>query len=245
MMIANRESFAASARRRLPYDAEVEWISAKPTAVNTGIYGINTLVVPSQQTYMRLRIMRFSAPSGIGKHGLNGGGGANGRCAIGVGLDRLYFGLANINKDITGVSPAGRICEMTLDMASGRVSWAFDGAAPTVQTISHNAYSTTSQLFLFCALSNLAEQFPGRLYSAEIRDAGQLVRDYVPVRIMNEQGVSEGALYDRVTGRLFRNASTGTFAFGTDVAGGGGDRWLSYCSLSSCSFSTRLWKEAA
>lgn len=243
MMIANRESFAA-ARNRLPYDAEVEWISANPTAVNTGIYGINTLVVPSQQTYMRLRIMRFSSPPGIGKHGLSGGGGTNGRCAIGIGLDRLYFGLANINKDFAVVSPVGRICEMTLDMASGRVSWAFDGAAPTVQTISHNAYSTTFPLFLFSATPLLAEQFPGRLYSAEIREAGQLVRDYVPVRIMNEQGVSEGALYDRVTGQLFRRASTGTFGTGPDIAGGGRE-WLGYCSLPSCSLSTRLWKEAA
>lgn len=47
------------------------------------------------------------------------------------------------------------------------------------------------------------------------------VRDMIPVRFTNEQGVSEGAMYDRVSGQLFRNSGTGAFSFGTDIAGGG------------------------
>lgn len=42
------------------------------------------------------------------------------------------------------------------------------------------------------------------------------VRDMISVRFTNEQGVSEGAMYDRVSGRLFRNAGTGAFTIGPD-----------------------------
>ncbi len=38
----------------------------------------------------------------------------------------------------------------------------------------------------------------------------------VPIRFANEQGVSEGAMYDRVTRQLFRNRGTGAFVIGPD-----------------------------
>lgn len=38
----------------------------------------------------------------------------------------------------------------------------------------------------------------------------------IAVRFTNEQGVSEGAMYDRVSGQLFRNAGTGAFTIGPD-----------------------------
>ena len=38
----------------------------------------------------------------------------------------------------------------------------------------------------------------------------------IPVRFTNENGVSEGAMYDRVSGQLFRNAGTGSVIIGPD-----------------------------
>jgi hypothetical protein len=35
--------------------------------------------------------------------------------------------------------------------------------------------------------------------------------DLIPVRFTNELGVSEGAMYDKVSGQLFRNQGTGSF----------------------------------
>lgn len=46
---------------------------------------------------------------------------------------------------------------------------------------------------------------------------GVLVRDFQPVRFTNELGQSDGAMYDKVSGQLFRNAGTGSFLFGDDV----------------------------
>lgn len=57
-----------------------------------------------------------------------------------------------------------------------------------------------------------------KLYDGEI-----LVRDFIPVRFTNEQGMSEGAMYDKVSRQLFRNAGTGQFMIGPDVGGGGLD----------------------
>ena len=42
---------------------------------------------------------------------------------------------------------------------------------------------------------------------------GMLSKDIIAVRFTNEQGVSEGAMYDRVSGALFRNAGTGAFTW--------------------------------
>ena len=48
---------------------------------------------------------------------------------------------------------------------------------------------------------------------------GSLVRDFIPVRFTNELGQSEGAMYDKVSRQLFRNAGTGQFVIGPDVGG--------------------------
>ena len=45
---------------------------------------------------------------------------------------------------------------------------------------------------------------------------GSVLFDAIPVRFTNENGVSEGAMYDRVSGNLFRNAGTGAFVIGSD-----------------------------
>ena len=57
----------------------------------------------------------------------------------------------------------------------------------------------------------------GRIYSAKVWDVnGAVIGDFIPVRFTNELGQSEGAMYDRVSGQLFRNAGTGAFLFGQD-----------------------------
>ena len=46
---------------------------------------------------------------------------------------------------------------------------------------------------------------------------GQPLFDGIPVRFTNEQSQTEGAMYDRVSGQLFRNRGTGAFIIGPDV----------------------------
>lgn len=56
-----------------------------------------------------------------------------------------------------------------------------------------------------------------RLYSFTIARGNSLELDLIPVRFTNENGVSEGAMFDIITRRLFRNAGTGDFVLGPDV----------------------------
>jgi hypothetical protein len=72
-------------------------------------------------------------------------------------------------------------------------------------------------LYLFNRTSSL-NQYPwnGKIYSAKIWVESILVRDFITVRFTNELGQSEGAMYDRVSGQLFRNAGTGAFTIGPD-----------------------------
>jgi hypothetical protein len=49
-----------------------------------------------------------------------------------------------------------------------------------------------------------------------IWQSGTLVRDMIPVRFTNELGQSEGAMYDRASGQLFRNQGKGAFLYGPD-----------------------------
>ena len=51
---------------------------------------------------------------------------------------------------------------------------------------------------------------------ARIVSMGSVLFDAIPVRFTNENGVSEGAMFDRVSGKLFRNAGTGAFVIGPD-----------------------------
>lgn len=50
-----------------------------------------------------------------------------------------------------------------------------------------------------------------KLYTFKLYDAGELVRDYIPVRVG-----TTGYLYDKVSGELFGNQGTGDFILGPD-----------------------------
>ena len=57
----------------------------------------------------------------------------------------------------------------------------------------------------------------GRLRICSIRiESETTVRNFQPVRFTNGLGQSEGAMYDRVSGQLFRNSGTGAFNYGND-----------------------------
>ena len=55
-----------------------------------------------------------------------------------------------------------------------------------------------------------------RIYSCKIYQNGIIVSDFIPVRFINKRGETEGAMFDRVSGQLYRNAGTGAFIIGPD-----------------------------
>lgn len=59
---------------------------------------------------------------------------------------------------------------------------------------------------------------PAKVFYCKMYRDGILAGDFIPVRFTNELDVSEGAMYDRVSRKLFRNAGAGAFTIGPDVA---------------------------
>lgn len=74
-------------------------------------------------------------------------------------------------------------------------------------------------MFIGATNRGTANKYPGRglYYGFKMWNGNELVGDFIPVRFTNENGVSEGAMYDKVTKQLFRNQGTGSFQYGNDI----------------------------
>ena len=96
---------------------------------------------------------------------------------------------------------------------SGAASFRIEGYDKYYAT----AFSATIPIYLFAG-SGSAGPSKCRISSFDITDIATETKllDIVPVRFTNELNQSEGAMYDRVSGQLFRNAGTGAFTIGPD-----------------------------
>lgn len=91
----------------------------------------------------------------------------------------------------------------------------------TTDSFSWNqSFVSTRNMYLFALNSGgQASNFQScRIHYFKVEASGAAVVDFVPVRFTNSNGQSEGAMYDRVSRKLFRNAGTGAFTIGPDVA---------------------------
>ena len=112
----------------------------------------------------------------------------------------------------------GERMSLTVDFTATSQTLKFNG----VQVASYLAYGNsgavtrTAYLFGLHAADANIHSFQCRFGNMRIWQNESLVRDFIPVRFTNELGQSEGAMYDRVSRRLFRNAGTGAFLYGAD-----------------------------
>ncbi len=197
-------------RKRLPYDAEVEYLqSAGYQYIDTGIKGTldTDIYVDAIATQADNAI-----PLGVGKDG---------------GSPRIMcFMFWTCSDFFSADGSGGRAC-YNAEMAYVNSHYEFIANKNTrivkrngvVLNQNNNAasqeFTTSKNIWLF----NSSSQTVGRgvrLVHVTIRNGATMVRDFIPVRFTNEQGQSEGAMYDRVSGQLFRNQGTGSFAFGPD-----------------------------
>jgi len=80
-------------------------------------------------------------------------------------------------------------------------------------TYSHD--SKQSNILLFRSGRGNPASF--RLYTLQVYDGDSLVRDFTPVRVFDNIGNTDGALYDSVTKRVFTNSGSSPFTIGPDV----------------------------
>ena len=214
---------ALMAGKRLPYDAEVEWIGQANSS--TAPY-LTTGVVPPVGSILRCRF-RFTDLR-------------NSFCAIGFNLN-LRFGFG-IEQGTFKVCTNGWTNILSTPDTSWH-DWLIDETQGIAAIDTTSVYIRSHAEFtgdgwyngftLFRRYRGGASTFDYPTYGAQcaslyIGTANDVLFDGIPVRFTNENGVSEGALYDRRgvggmnpdgssrTDGLYRGRGSAAFAIGPD-----------------------------
>lgn len=186
--------------KRLPYDAEVEYLES------TGTQWIDTGVNAKQSLKIRA-VFESSATSSHFVYGVRAGDSTI-TCAAGFGTSLGYARWGT--SAYAGVVPSGLV-DITQDSSGVIVNGTSSSYSATQTVVEQSGYT----MVVFAgrnSATTVTSNMVGKFYSCKIWDNGVLVRDYIPVR----KG-TVGYLYDRVTGKLFGNAGTGDFVLGPDV----------------------------
>ena len=218
MMLGART--AAWSGKNLPYDAEVEWLEIGPP----GSY-IQTDIPTTKNTSCAASLEVVNATK------MDGGGVC---CAIyGLGLhwDFYSYGLFYLTQE--GQQQIGKLnfhghndvlsnVIQTDDPVRFDVSVSANGSNSVI--ISCGSFHSSSIIKnikdsgRFILLLNLTNNSLAktRLIEVVFSVDNTILGSFIPVRFTNEDGVSEGAMYDKVSGQLYRNAGTGAFVIGPD-----------------------------
>lgn len=219
MQLAARIGTMARSGAPLPYDAEVEYIENN----NTESF-IDTKIFPSLDfrvdAKMRMTSVRYGGVLLGGRSPANG----SGRFFVYAfnGTYNTRFSLGDNEVFIENSGDIGLDHVFVFNDPSHNVY--IDGELKGRD--SSPAFSETYTILMFATSSYGgtygANYFAnGRIYYAKFTNnvSGVVLADFYPVRFTNDNGVSEGAMYDRVSGQLFRNKGTGAFVIGPDKVG--------------------------
>ena len=243
MQIANRESFAvASPRRRLPYDAEVEYLQS------SGTQYIDTRVPLYSDMRIKISLRGLTFANNTMIFGSNASTSTSaGQFSVGMfRYDNYNLITSNYNKTTSSFSGMS-YGDATHQIEKVGNKTYLDGTLKlSVSEVSR--YYAGGNCYIFWAAGNHSGVFANKA-RANVRSfllcdsAGNALFDGIAVRVGSGSS-AVGYMYDRVGGQLFGNAGTGSFVTGLDLAGGGGE-WVRYLVSCSSAHSTRLWKEAA
>ena len=219
MLIAERNAILAGAA--LPYDAEVDYLESTGTQwIDTGVPYNHTIVFEADIA------KTANIASGYLFGILWASGGASTLRRWGVNWSNDYKRFYPQYYTTTDVF-------YSVDLVNGvkHTIWAdankfaFDGMVINVTSSTFDPTVDVS-VYLLARHTYAPQLDPNpvtgiiawRIFSCKISNGNTLVRDFIPVRFTNELGNSEGAMYDRVSGQLFRNSGTGAFVIGPDAS---------------------------
>ena len=208
-MIAARQTINGDVGKSLPYDAEVEYLESTGTQyIDTGIIAyLGTslhLIMSPRETYNSFQNCFCGAAneeSSVPHYDINARNGYitiwNGNSffssEVALAVDKLY--------------------DVTIDASTSTLTTIVNGEQRTTSRAFQMYSSYTFFIFALNDKEVAKRNVKMRLFSFSITNpSGVLVRDMIPVRIG-----TEGAMYDRVSGQLFRNQGTGAFLYGGDV----------------------------
>ena len=195
----------------LPYDAEVEYLES------TGTQYIDTGLWFTEDTQLECVMSEGSDLSSLSA---GGGGAITGSSINGYGQQWKYAGYSK-NANGSFYWDGSLLCDgsfYTFTMDSVRKvylngSYLFDACVEGY----HNVENQYTRMYIMAQLvGNVINPRLYRVKSFKIVRSGTTIIDAKAVRFTNSNNQSEGAMYDRVSGQLFRNAGTGAFLYGND-----------------------------
>jgi hypothetical protein len=189
--------------KRLPYDAEVEYLES------TGTQFIDTLVNADSNLSVEITMANAGTPwsdvnpmgailfTPRARHHLN---------LLYTGI--CYYFCRETTATVTSIKPSdGEVFTYKVDAIAKTLS-----VNSSTFSLPNDTFDLGMTYWLF-GRNGTTPPYLGkyRICSAKLWSGSTLVRDYIPVR----KG-SVGYLYDRVSGKLFGNAGTGDFVVGPD-----------------------------
>ena len=205
-MTSARQIYLGSRRGpALPYDSEVEYLES------TGTQYIDTGVNAKQSLKVRVVFETNSTTTSYFVYGVRAGNSTI-TCASGFGttLGYVRWGTSAYREAV----PSGLV-DIVQD-SNGAIVNGNSYSYSATQTVVEQSGYTMAMFAGRSSTTTVTANMVGRIYSCQIWQNGVLVRDFIPVRFTNGLGQSEGAMYDRVSGQLFRNSGTGAFNYGND-----------------------------
>lgn len=266
MLINKRNAMLAG--KRLPYDAEVEYLQSDGNAyINTGVIGTDRLIIDSVWSYAAPNA--YAAPFGA-----RASAASNALAITGhdVTIDnRLYMNYGTAAGWLTVLNVTSYGYNWAVHVENGNCQIFRDDVLVNKNRNTQTTFSTLVPMIIFgfvnstTANSLIARDL--RMYSWSAKEGNISLRDLIPVRFTNENGVSEGAMFDRAnptvgmnpdgsarTDGLYRNRGTGAFIIGPDASAANGGGYKLRCTRRSYRrssrpsarfFQPRLWKEVA
>lgn len=187
----------------LPYDAEIEYLQGNGSSyIDTGVKVAST-------TQFCVNLKLASATKSFVLGGRVSGGNTQIGVIVGNSNKNLNWRWGNNTTESSMTFNAGYYTIDNLSSANKLV-----GNSLSV-TVTAATFSCNYNVFLFADNNGgTAHDFTtaAQIIYAKFYSSGTKVRDFIPVRVGQV-----GYLYDRVSGELFGNAGTGSFALGPDV----------------------------
>ena len=197
-------------RKRLPYDAEVEFLES------TGTQWIDTATPATSNTHVNVQFSDYT----VAGTWLFGARKAFQNSALGVYTDssapnnawrRAFGNFVSVPFTFSTID----LGVTTFDYDCGHFVGTREKVPLTVDfTDTSPAFDSSPYTIYLWTLNNCgvpAYIAHAKIYGFKIWENSILVRDMIPVRVG-----SEGAMYDRVSRQLLRNQGTGAFVIGPD-----------------------------
>lgn len=193
---------ALMAGKRLPYDAEVEYLGS------TGTQWIDTGFQPTSTTDASVK---FTATQKGNSWVMGAATWWGVHCNFGASPKEVEFTNSSVGQYRAGVAyTQGEI--VTLSLQGSEVF--ADGLK--IGEITRLAASTNIGIFGYHDTNGTGTLLiTGRVYFCNILDNSVPVRSFRPVRV-GTGSTWEGAMMDVLTRRIYRNAGTGAFSYGAD-----------------------------